>query len=287
MFNTSTINNDKYLIIDGDSLIYQATHSGKDLNFEYAVSAFEEKLNWIFLNCFPFCDKYIILLTEKLKQSFRYAIYPEYKANRKDREILEHLPGLYHHVISNYNAYVDEYYEADDCVGILHKVYGDSSVIACIDHDIYQLEGVKYNYHYKARIDVVDKKWADREYYTLMFGDAGDNIKPFTNVLKKEVKEYFGLKNVKGLGEASINLILKDCDSPLSYIKRIVKTYQLQFGEDWKNQLRLIISLVDLRNHKQDARFEKIASLQFSPIVVRQDLLEPKTIEDEEFNLPF
>lgn len=287
MFNTSQVNNDKYLIIDGDSLLYQAAHSGNGLDFEYAISAFEEKLNWIFLNTFPFCDKYIITLTEKLKKSFRYKIYPAYKENRKDREVLEHLSGLYHHVISNYNCYVDEYYEADDVVGILHKTYHPNCVIACIDHDIYQLEGTKYNYHYKARIDVVDKKWADKEYYTLMFGDSGDNIKPFTNVLKKEVKEHFGLKNVKGLGEASINLILKDCSSPLSYMKRVVKTYQLQFEDDWKNQLKLILSLVDLRNHKQDERFEQISSLKFEPIVVRQDLLEPKQIEDEEFNLPF
>jgi hypothetical protein len=281
MFNTGDkeVLANKKLIIDADSLLYQACYTNNDGTSEEIINSFKAKANNIFMACGHLCDSYIMLFT---KGSFRYELYPEYKQNRKDKEVHVHFSFLVDWVKSNYNTYTDDYYEADDLVGILNNLY-PNSVIACIDHDIYQIEGLFYNYHYnRSRLEVVDSVRANRQYYELMFGDVGDNIKVFTEKLNLEIKEKYGLRSTRGMGEKAVERVLEGCVSHIDYLRRLVDVYTLQFGKGGKNKLRLIKRLIDIKNHIAKDNHKELVFLSLNIL----ELQEPMNFSDFTYIFP-
>src|SRR3990167_2379460 len=75
--------------------------------------------------------------------NFRYKVYPDYKANRRDMVKPKHLELLREHLILDWNATIVNGYEADDALGIGAS---NQSIICSIDKDLLQVPGHHYNF---------------------------------------------------------------------------------------------------------------------------------------------
>lgn len=135
--------------------------------------------------------------------NFRYKIYPEYKANRKQPKP-KHLKACEDYLVSEWNAEVTQGYEADDAMGIgqskslmAHedKVVLDT-IICSIDKDLLQVPGRHYNFVKKEMIEISPARGL-REFYTsLLVGDAADNI-----------------RGKSGLGKVKAPRLLEGCET--------------------------------------------------------------------------
>ena len=79
------------------------------------------------------------------ENNFRYQIYPEYKANRKNTPRPQHLQACKDHLVHEFNAERSEGCEADDLIGIAQYkclAEGIDSVVVYIDKDLDMLEGL-------------------------------------------------------------------------------------------------------------------------------------------------
>ena len=112
-------------------------------------------------------------------ENFRYDIYPDYKANRRDSVDPIYRQACKEFLVIEWLAQVSEGYEADDAIGIEHsrfKAQGDIPIICSIDKDFHQFAGRFYNFvtekHYE-----ISKDEALRNFYKqLILGDKTDNI---------------------------------------------------------------------------------------------------------------
>ena len=105
--------------------------------------------------------------------NFRKALYPEYKANRKDKRVPEYLGECQKFLMENWKAELVNGMEADDAIGIAHT---DRSIIASIDKDFKQIPGVHYNF-VKDLIEEVDENQANYNFWAqMLMGDRADNV---------------------------------------------------------------------------------------------------------------
>lgn len=121
-------------------------------------------------------DEYLAFISGS--NNFRYTIYPEYKANRKNKAdpIFRQEANAY--LVTEYHAIVTDGYEADDAIGISATELGDKCIICSIDKDLKQIAGRHYNWR-KNEFDLVDPVDGLRSFYrSLLTGDSTDNIPP-------------------------------------------------------------------------------------------------------------
>jgi len=118
-------------------------------------------------------DNYQIFLTEG--SNFRYDIYTEYKANRKDYRLPAHLPDCKKHIKEKWDARSIKGIEADDAIRI-EAVNNPASVVCSIDKDFDIIQGWHYNWNTNKMYFVTGSE-ALRNFYTQMItGDTADNI---------------------------------------------------------------------------------------------------------------
>lgn len=182
----------RVLLVDADSICYLASYFPEDslMTFPTEEEQIEEakfrvrnKLQEIQNNIEEHFNIISCMLFVGGKNNFRYKIYPEYKANRKNAIKSDILPIVQDYMleigcIRAHNA------EADDYVIEAMKDVLGNCVIACIDKDvIYHAPEVPI-YDYRSHIDVL----GEFKYIThqesryaracqMLIGDAGDNIK--------------------------------------------------------------------------------------------------------------
>lgn len=111
--------------------------------------------------------------------NFRYTIYPEYKANRKDVPRPEHLQACREFLVTNWKARVTDGNEADDELGIEQSAQGMETVICSIDKDLLQVPGYHYNFVRGIESFVSPLEGLRSFYKSLITGDATDNIPAF------------------------------------------------------------------------------------------------------------
>lgn len=136
--------------------------------------------------------------------NFRYAVYPEYKANRTSVRP-EHLQACKAHLMSAYGATQSEGCEADDLIGIeayKRLALGEPYVVMSIDKDLNMIEGLHYSPEIKKggvivreaqRYHVSPNDAIRFFYYQLLVGDTTDNV-----------------KGVKGIGARKAERALRD-----------------------------------------------------------------------------
>lgn len=112
--------------------------------------------------------------------NFRYKIYPEYKANRKDKPRPRHWNALKEHLIVQWDAEMTNGCEADDAIGVdATSRRSDGAVVCSIDKDLRQIPGLHYNF-VKQELNEVDEEEADRNFWMQMLtGDKSDNVPGF------------------------------------------------------------------------------------------------------------
>ena len=107
--------------------------------------------------------------------NFRYRIYPEYKANRKEKPqpILRQEANAY--LVTEYGAIVTDGYEADDGIGISAAEHMDC-IICSIDKDLKQIPGQHYNWRKNEFLSVTPIEGLRSFWRSSITGDRTDNI---------------------------------------------------------------------------------------------------------------
>jgi hypothetical protein len=170
-------------LIDGDIVCYRCAASAENDPVDIAISRMhgmvEEALQ------LTNADYYSMYLSGS--NNFRYQLYPEYKANRKDKERPKHLEVLKEHLIKGWNAKVSDGCEADDLIGC---DAGEDTIIVSIDKDLRQIPGMHYNLVKKVK-DEVDQHQAWFNFYSqLILGDRSDNILGYDGKMRNDIPKF-------------------------------------------------------------------------------------------------
>lgn len=176
-------------LIDADIVAYRCAASAENGPEEIALLR-TEKLMQDILNETN-SGMYLGFLTGI--DNFRYDIYPEYKAHRKDTVKPRHLDACNLFLIDCWNAQVTQGYEADDALG-MNQIEG--TVICSIDKDLLMIPGQHYNFVKKEWAVVSELSGLEHFYKQALIGDTADNI-----------------KGVKGIGKVKADKLLLPCES--------------------------------------------------------------------------
>lgn len=212
---------DKFLIIDGSSLLYRAFYAlpplvnSKGVNTG-AVYGFTNMLIKLFTE---FSPKYVVVAFDKSRKTFRTDMYSEYKAHRKETppELIEQFP-LAMQLLTAFGITTLEVedYEADDIIGTLSTKATKENVDTIIvtgDRDALQLinektsvlitkKGISTTKLYdiptlKEEYDLSPKQIIDLK---ALMGDSSDNIPGVPGVGEKTalklLKEYHTVDNL-------------------------------------------------------------------------------------------
>lgn len=116
-------------------------------------------------------EKYHCFLSPS--KNFRYIVYPDYKANRRDTVDPVHRQACKDYLVSNWNAEIFEGYEADDALAWSQT---DGSVICSIDKDLKQVAGKHYNFVKQEWDEITTIKGLHNFYAQVLTGDTSDNL---------------------------------------------------------------------------------------------------------------
>lgn len=143
------------------------------------------------------CDQYYGYLTSSDKSNFRFSIFPDYKANRKDARKPIHYDELRQFMQKRWNAEMVYGQEADDACSIMHCSLNNlgfdmtihNSVICSFDKDFNNVPGWHYNY-VKDEVYYVDETEALQNFYLqILTGDNSDGIPRIKKGWKKKDAE--------------------------------------------------------------------------------------------------
>ena len=194
---------DKFVIIDGNNLIFRAFYAlpqlaNQDGEISNAVFGFTNMLVKVIKDINP---KFIAVAFDKSKKNFRHDTYADYKGTRKPtpEELKAQFPIL-KDLLTKMNITVIEQdgLEADDLIGILSKKYAVKNIIVTADRDSFQLindnttvlfpkKGISETVEYDAAKLKEDYGVTPSQIIDLkaLMGDASDNIPGVAGVGEK------------------------------------------------------------------------------------------------------
>lgn len=207
------------LLLDGDFLLYYATMGNKvldeqgnpvreDNKFVYTNKTFEEvtrAADDIINNILDKADASYYIGYIGNSKSFRYDVYPEYKANRKNFSKPEWFKELKAYLKDEWKfTLLDNGLEADDAVNIarnlLKKDY--SVIITTNDKDLIKCIPGKYINPKDLSIIRTSKEKAYEAFWTSMItGDNVDNIKGIPKCGKAFAEKLFRDKNYEDFSD--------------------------------------------------------------------------------------
>lgn len=159
---------------DSEGRVYES-------NFDEVLAYARFKLNKILT--LTGCKSCELHFTEG-KSSFRYNIYPEYKANRKAIHRPMFLFELKLELCKIYDGYIHTDIEADDAVAYLARKYPEKYIVCAVDKDVLNaIAGRHFNYYESATYNI-DMQWVETSvetarlfpYRQAIMGDRSDNI---------------------------------------------------------------------------------------------------------------
>lgn len=173
-------------LVDGDIVCYRCAATANGLPKDIALVRTDELMRRILHE--TNATNYKVFLSGA--NNFRYTIFPEYKAHRKDKPRPEHLEATKEFLVTEWKATITDGYEADDELAIEQVAAGTSSVIASIDKDLLQIPG--YHYDFVKGIErFVSPFDALRCFYKqLITGDGSDGIPAFDGKIRGSVPKF-------------------------------------------------------------------------------------------------
>lgn len=210
----------RILIIDGDSIPYIVSYTGKDelgnkkpeyLESEYHIA--EGLATEVFMKIVVSCEEFfeisnVFLCIKGSKDNPRHLWLPTYKQNRPPSlPIIRHIQNF---LITSQKGISAIIGETDDLVAEISQQANCLSVIATIDKDVLQtgcgnwfLDYRKWEWKY------ITKERADYLFnYQWVVNDASDNI-----------------KLTKGIGDSFAKKVIKEGMSPFEYMEGVYKAY--------------------------------------------------------------
>lgn len=181
------------LLFDLDHHIYRAAASCSPTKakpfqepLEEAIWRFESSFNQVLLDL----NSQDFELYMSGEGNWRYDIYPEYKANRKNIERPTHLQSVREHALLKYKAEIQNGREADDACGIRLTQLGTDAICVSLDKDLRTISGWHYNFVKKER-ELVSPYDALRNFYKqVLTGDASDNVPSFDNKFRSAIPQF-------------------------------------------------------------------------------------------------
>ncbi|MCA2570659.1 hypothetical protein [Microcystis sp. M42BS1] len=165
------------ILIDADIVSYRASASCEPTKtrdtvdgLDVAIARVDETMHRILADCES--DQYMAFLTGG--ENFRYKIYPEYKAHRRDRPPPRWWNDCKEYLVTEWKSAVCTGYEADDAIGIAASEY--PNIIASIDKDLRQIPGRHYDFVKREQVYVSPKEAKRNFYRQMILGDRSDNI---------------------------------------------------------------------------------------------------------------
>ncbi len=184
------------------------------------------------------CDEQELYLSPTGNNSFRFDIYPDYKANRKAAPKPVHYAALRTHAVKHMGAVVADNVEADDMLTIRANELGLGNwVMVTNDKDLQQTPGMHYDWRKKTLHDV-DRESAMLCLYTqVLVGDSVDNI-----------------KGCPGIGPAKARNALRDAADDVEMLEVCKWLYLKAWDfdeEEAMKELKLNIRLVRMLQERQ------------------------------------
>ena len=163
------------ILIDGDIIAHRvAARVQGRVDIPELRDQIEDMVNdWA--RCGPDDADIVICLSQD--QSFRYWVWPDYKANRKDRIKPPMLGTAFDILKHDYYTWAVSGLEGDDCLGIIQTADLENSMIVSIDKDMDQIPGWHFNpdkdktKHYTTKL-----VGAWHFHVQWLMGDSGDNV---------------------------------------------------------------------------------------------------------------
>lgn len=173
-------------LVDADLIAYRCAASAENDSVDVAEVRVDELMRRILHETGAL--SYKAFLTGKA--NFRKEIYPEYKANRKDKPRPVHLGACREYLIKHWNAQVIDGREADDELGIEQTAHELDSIICSIDKDLLQVPGYHYNFVKGEQIFVSPYDGLRNFYSQIITGDATDNIPAFDGKFRSSTPKF-------------------------------------------------------------------------------------------------
>ena len=175
-------------LVDADIVAYRTSASAEHEPEDIAILRVDSMMREILQ--MTESDEYICFLTGQ--NNFRYDIYPEYKANRKDKPKPVHLQACRDYLVEAWNAEISDGCEADDLIGIAATNCEDpmAFIICSIDKDLKMIAGNHYNFVTKERVFVSPLDGLRSFYKQLILGDVSDNIPGFDGKARQKWPKF-------------------------------------------------------------------------------------------------
>lgn len=199
------------VLVDGDIVAYRAAYSTEGADLEVAHEKVDELMDDIVFCTTQRDESLEVFLTGK--GNFRYDIYPEYKAHRKDTPKPEHLSPVRDYIVKEWNAVVSKGQEADDLIAIRATELDYKCIIVSVDKDFKQVPCRLYNPTKGEWTDLTKHEAMTFFYSQILMGDRADNI--------------IGLQ---GIGPVKANRALVDCTTEQELYDKVLSMYEGDVG---------------------------------------------------------
>ena len=205
---------EKVAIIDADSICFIAHWNSDNKSFDKPLDDILQSTDQIISNILinTKANKYIGFVGYG-KCIERNIAYPEYKANRKDRQPLLYINDIKEYMVNKWKFHALHGIEADDMVNSV-KLKIDGSIICAIDKDLLMLEGTHYNYKKNEWVTVSEQDAALYFWKSMIIGDTVDNI-----------------KGLEGKGKSFADKLLLNIDDEQSLRIAVFEEYINHYGE--------------------------------------------------------
>lgn len=216
-------------IIDADAFVFRAAAAseGDDLfvaagRVDYMINAALDEVD---------AKEFILFLTGK--DNFRYSVFPEYKAFRKEKPRPKWEQALRNHLVDQWDAQVVHGIEADDACGIAQcGSPAGKSIIIHQDKDINQIPGEHYNFVKKERYHVTNEEGIRFFFTQLLTGDPSDGIKGVAGIGPKKAEKLLSEQALEDL-----HAIVADqysCEEELDMNAQCLWIWRKQ-NDNWKD----------------------------------------------------
>lgn len=181
-----------FLILDSDHLAYRASASCEPTKLKPFLESKEDAIIRVdgmmeqILETFNYPDYSSYIGGQG---NWRYAIYPDYKANRKNTPKPTWLEDVRERLITHWKAEIVNDIEVDDRCGIELSLHSNA-VCVSLDKDLLTISGSHYNF-VKKQLVHIDELTAKRNFYKqVITGDASDNIPAFDGKFRHAIPKF-------------------------------------------------------------------------------------------------
>lgn len=190
-------------LIDGDLVAYRTAASCEPTK----AKAYLEDKETALLRCEDLVHRILLETTEDYRDdykiflggadNFRYQIYPDYKAKRKDSPKPTWLEDTRRHLVVDHNAIICDGIESDDAMGIeqcrdpQHTDIEEANTIICTnDKDLNMIPGWHFNPVTSEAYFVNELSALKHFYQQLIQGDLVDNIPGFDHKMRPKIPKF-------------------------------------------------------------------------------------------------